>query len=70
MWERINTEIKEHCSQCPQKDKCLKSKCIVYRIKNITLAIFDSSKVNIDDFFDGEDSRQLNLFDCIGGDEI
>ena len=70
MWEKINNEIKNHCSQCPEKENCLKQKCVVYRIKNITLAIFDSSKINIDDFFETEDKKQISIFDLVGGDEL
>lgn len=70
MWERVNTEIKNHCSQCSEKDNCLKNKCVVYRIKNLTLAIFDSSKINIDEFFTAEDKSQMSLFDDLWGDEI
>ncbi len=68
MWEKINNEIKTHCEQCSQKDRCIKQKCIVYRIKNLTLGIFDPSKINIDDFFESADEVQISLFDL--GDEI
>lgn len=34
MWDRVNKEIQHHCSQCPDREKCLKQKCVVYRIKN------------------------------------
>lgn len=69
MLQRIEDEIKKHCDQCPH-EKCLGSKCIAHRIKNIVCATFDSSKINIDDFFAAEDKSQMSLFDGLWGDEI
>lgn len=63
MWDKINKEIQSHCSQCPRKEACFKNKCVVYRIKSLTLAIFDSSKINIDEFFEKENNNQVSLFD-------
>lgn len=70
MWDRINREIREHCSQCPDRQNCLKQKCVVYRIKGYTLAIFDSSKINIDEFFAEDSKCQMSLFDGSWGDEV
>ena len=70
MWDRINREIKHHCSQCPDRENCLKQKCVVYRIKGFTLAIFDDSKINIDDFFENKGVNQISLFDLFEEGEI
>lgn len=69
MWEKINNEIKAYRKQCPKKDSCIGVECIVYRIKNLTLGIFDPSKINIDDFFESSDKVQISFFDDLG-DEI
>ncbi len=67
MWDKITKEIKNHCSQCSKRDECLKNKCVVYRIKNMTLAIFDDSKINIDDFFESQTDLQMSMFDDLLG---
>lgn len=69
MFQKIEDEINKHCKNCPQCNDCIKCQCIVYRIRNILHSIFDPSKINIDDFFENEDKKQISIFDLVGGDE-
>jgi len=68
VFQKIADEVNAHCQVCPQKDQCLKNQCVVYRVKNRLLGIYDPSKINIDDFFEAEDRRQISIFDFDGGD--
>lgn len=70
MFQKIEDEINNHCQVCPTKNECPKNQCVVYRIKNRLHSIFNPSKINIDDFFETEDKKQISIFDLVGGDEV
>jgi hypothetical protein len=65
MFQKTKDEINNHCNECQQNGHC-SNQCVVYRIRNILLSVFDPSKVNIDDFFEPEESSQISIFDDLG----
>lgn len=69
MFQKIEDEINKQCQNCPQNNDCIKRQCVVYRIKILLHSVFNPSKINIDDFFETEDKKQISIFDLVGGDE-
>lgn len=63
MLQKIENELNRYCNQCSMKNNCKNYECIAFRIKNIVLSTFDGSKINIDDFFESEDKKQVSIFD-------
>lgn len=70
MFQKITTEISNHCQICSENNECLKNDCVVFRIKKHLHSVFDPSKINIDDFFESEEENQISVFDLLEGDEI
>ena len=63
MFQKIENEIKKHCSACPHAEACLRRKCFAYRIKQLVLSTFNPSTINIDDFFEPPENSQISMFD-------
>jgi hypothetical protein len=70
VFQKITTEIINHCQICSENNDCLKNDCVVYRIKNYLHSVFNPSRINIDDFFEPEEKNQITLFDFFEDDEI
>lgn len=69
MLQKIENEINRHCYQCSMKDNCNNYDCIAFRIKNIVKSTFDSSNIDIDEFFEKEDKSQTSIFDYFDKEE-
>lgn len=65
MFEEIEKELDGCCSRC--KKECEKWECPIYRIKGIITSEADVSDIDIDDFFEIQDERQMSLEDMFGG---
>lgn len=64
MFEEIKKELKKACNSCEKEEnKCNNVNCLAYKIKKIITYNTTLKKLNIDDFFEEETSKQQSLFD-------